>query len=177
MAVRARLSRQKVIRSRAATSKRSAVRTAFTLVFLLLVSPAFAQNQPASASQSGHLLFSFSVDPSEQHLCANWQSMWKQLSGQHSFSSFAAEAGKTYFFRVKTQFQTYAPGPDASSTSVIWSIEPQPISPDEGKYLLSSSPLSISRQKKCANPSPNRSCWSRKGHSPRGGWIFRPLFN
>jgi hypothetical protein len=71
--------------------------------------------------------FSFSVDPGEQHLCANWQSMWKQLSSQHSFTSFVAEAGKTYFFRVQIEFQTYAPGPTSSANSVIWSVDLQPI--------------------------------------------------
>jgi len=99
------------------------------------------------ANQGTSYLF-FSVDPGEQHLCANWQSLWKPLSSQHSFSSFTAEAGKTYFFRVQILFQTYAPGPDASSSSVVWSINLQPIGADEGRYLLSSSPLSVSRPKK-----------------------------
>jgi len=101
----------------------------------------------AGANQ-GSSYFSFSVDPGEQHLCANWQSMWKQLSSQHSFASFTAEAGKTYFFRVRVQFQTYAPGPSDSSNTVMWSIDLQPINADEGKYLISSSPLSVFHAKK-----------------------------
>jgi len=93
-------------------------------------------------ANQGSSYFSFSVDPGEQHLCANWQSAWKQLSSQHSFTSFTAEAGKTYFFRVRIQFQTY------DANNVIWSIDLQPINADEGKYLISSSPLSVSVPKK-----------------------------
>jgi hypothetical protein len=99
-------------------------------------------------ANQGTSYISFTVDTGEQHLCANWQSVWKQLSSQHSFTSFTAEAGKTYFFRVMVGFQSYTPGPSSTANSVVCSIDLQPVNPDEGKYLIASSPLSVWLAKK-----------------------------
>jgi hypothetical protein len=84
----------------------------------------------------------FSLNPGEHHLCTNWQSVMKRLSDQHSLASFTAEAGKTYFFRVQTHVES------EGRDSQIWSIDLQPVNADEGKYLIASSPLSVSRPKK-----------------------------
>lgn len=90
----------------------------------------------------GNSYFSFSVDSGEQHLCTNWQSSIGQLASQHSLTSFTAEAGKTYFFRVQTHVESDGRG------SGVWSIDLQPINADEGKYLIASSPLSVSKAQK-----------------------------
>jgi len=90
----------------------------------------------------GGSYFSFSVDPGEQHLCTNWQSVWKRLSDQHSLTSFIAEAGKTYFFQVRVHVES------EGRESQIWYIELQPINVDEGRYLVASSPLSVFQAKK-----------------------------
>jgi hypothetical protein len=90
----------------------------------------------------GSSYLSFSVDPGEHHLCTNWQSRFKRLSGQHSLANFTAEAGKTYFFRVQTHVES------EGRNSEVWYIELQPVNPDEGKYLIDSSPLSVSHPKK-----------------------------
>lgn len=88
----------------------------------------------------------FPVDPGENHICANWQSVQRQLSHQHALSSFVAEAGKTYFFRVQTRFETYAQG--GLHPESLWTFDLQPINSDEGKGFIAASPLSISQPKK-----------------------------
>lgn len=90
----------------------------------------------------GTSYLSFSVNPGEHHLCTNWQSVFKRLSDQHSLTSFTAEAGKTYFFRVQTHVESEGRG------SEVWYIDLQPVNPDEGKYLIGSAPLSVSQAKK-----------------------------
>lgn len=90
----------------------------------------------------GTSYLSFSVDPGEQHLCTNWQSVLKRLSDQHSLTSFTAEAGKTYFFRVQVHVES------EGRESQIWSIDLQPVNADEGKYLIASAPMSVSQAKK-----------------------------
>ena len=93
-------------------------------------------------ANQGTSYLSFAVDPGEHHLCTNWQSMWKRLSDQHSLTSFSAEAGKTYFFRVQTHVES------EGRDSQVWYIDLQPVNPDEGKYLVATAPLSVSQQKK-----------------------------
>ena len=95
-------------------------------------------------ANQGSSYLSFSVDPGEHHLCTNWQSMWKRLSDQHSLTSFTAEAGKTYFFRVQTHVES------EGRESQLWYIDLQPVNADEGKYLIATSPLSVSQPKKKA---------------------------
>jgi len=90
----------------------------------------------------GSSYLSFSVDPGEHHLCTNWQSVFKRLSDQHSLTNFTAEAGKTYFFRVQVHVES------EGKESQIWYIDLQPVNPDEGKYLIASSPMSVSQPKR-----------------------------
>jgi len=94
----------------------------------------------------GTSYLSFPVDGGENHLCTNWQSVWKQLSAQHSQTSFVAEAGKIYFFRVQTHFQTYISG--VAQSSVVWSFDLQPMDSQEAKNFIAASPLSISQPKR-----------------------------
>jgi len=93
-------------------------------------------------ANQGTSYLSFNVDPGEHHLCTNWQSVWKRLSTQHSLTSFTAEPGKTYFFRVQTHVES------EGRDSQIWYIDLQPVNADEGKYLIASSPLSVPQPKK-----------------------------
>ena len=90
----------------------------------------------------GTSFLSFSVEPGEHHLCTNWQSVLKRLSDQHSLTSFTAEAGKTYFFRVQVYEES------AGGKGQFWTIDLQPVDADEGNYLLTSAPLSSSKPKK-----------------------------
>ena len=90
----------------------------------------------------GSSYLSFSVDPGEHHLCTNWQSVFKRLSDQHSLTSFTAQAGKTYFFRVQVYEES------AGGKGQFWTIDLQPVDTDEGNYLLASAPLSLSKPKK-----------------------------
>ena len=80
--------------------------------------------------------FSFSVEPGEHHLCANWQSGPGRFSSTQSLANFTADAGKVYYFRAR-----------------IWGsdrryLDLDPVSTDEGSYLVAASPLAVSRPKK-----------------------------
>jgi Protein of unknown function (DUF2846) len=79
--------------------------------------------------------FAFSVDPGEHHLCTNWQSKFKRLSREAAFTSFNAEAGKTYYFRARITYQGF----DKAATMVL---DLEAVNEDEGKYLVASSPAS-----------------------------------
>ena len=94
----------------------------------------------------GTSYLSFPADAGENHLCTNWQSVQKQLSSQHSLTSFVAEAGETYFFRVQTHFETYGYG--VAPPGVVWSFDLQPMNSDEAKNFIAASPLSISQPKR-----------------------------
>lgn len=96
----------------------------------------------------GNSYFSFSVGPGEHHLCMKWQSHFKRLSREAAFTVLTAEAGKLYFFRALV---TYDLGPDyghngANVTGM--SITLDPISSDEGHYLVASNPMSVPHPKK-----------------------------
>ena len=95
-------------------------------------------------ANQGTSYLALSVDPGEHHLCTNWQSVWKRLSDQHALTSFTAEAGKTYFFRVQTHVES------EGRESQMWYIDLQPVNADEAKYLIATSPLSVSQPKKKA---------------------------
>jgi hypothetical protein len=81
--------------------------------------------------------FSFTVDPGEHHLCANWQSHLARLSQVVGLAHVNAEAGKIYYFRTRV-FAVAGP--------TFFDIEP--IDSDQGKLLVASFPLSISHPKK-----------------------------
>jgi hypothetical protein len=78
----------------------------------------------------------FSAAPGTRHLCA--------LSNSHGVSileaslfNFDVEAGKTYYLRVQI---TAASGPD-------FAVDLQPVSVDEGRFLVSKAALSVSHPK------------------------------
>jgi hypothetical protein len=84
---------------------------------------------------------SFLVEPGEHHLCTNWQSHLKRLSREAAFTSFTAEAGKTYYFSARVGYQS-------AGDAVAMTLDLQPLNPDEGQYLVASNPASTSHPKK-----------------------------
>ena len=86
----------------------------------------------------GHSYVSFSVDPGEHHMCVRWQSH-RGFSRMVSFAHLSAEPGKTYYFRARI-YNLGEVNPEY--------LDLDPIDPDEGQYLVGSSPLSVSHPKK-----------------------------
>jgi hypothetical protein len=84
----------------------------------------------------GNSYIAFQVDPGEHHLCADWQPA-AVSSRLVSLSSVTAEAGKTYYFRARTT------GAKAEEVSLDLDL----INNDEGRLLVSRTPLSISNPK------------------------------
>ena len=89
----------------------------------------------------GNSYVTFPVDPGEHHLCTNWQSRLKRLSREAAFIAFTAEAGKNYYFRARI---TEHGGSSGAST---FSLDLDPVDPDEGKYLVASSDFVVSHRK------------------------------
>jgi hypothetical protein len=89
----------------------------------------------------GNSYLAFSVDPGDHHLCTNWQSHFKRLSREASFTSFKAEAGKAYYFRANILYQSVG-------TATAMSLDLEPVNDDEGKYLVASNPASSAAIKK-----------------------------
>jgi hypothetical protein len=87
----------------------------------------------------GSSYIDFSVDPGVHHLCVRWQSSLAVLSRLAAFARLTAEPGKTYYFRVRSM--------ESRETGSMY-LDLDPIDPDEGQYLVTSSRLSVSRQKK-----------------------------
>jgi hypothetical protein len=93
-------------------------------------------------ANSGSSYLFFSVEPGEHHLCTSSQSNLKRLSGQRFAMDFTAEAGKTYFFQAQAHVLTNG------GASETWSIDLHPVTPEDAKYLIANSPLSVSHPKK-----------------------------
>lgn len=83
------------------------------------------------ANHGNSYLF-FSVAPGEHHLCADWVSGLLPTGRIASLAPLMAEAGKTYYFRLRI--------------SPYFDLDP--VNSDEGKLLIASSLLSISHPKK-----------------------------
>ena len=81
----------------------------------------------------------FQLDPGEHHLCVKWQSRLERFSKLASFARLVAEPGKIYYFRARITFSSYA-------TNVYLDLDA--LDPDEGQYLVASSPLVTSHPKK-----------------------------
>lgn len=81
----------------------------------------------------------FPVDPGEHHVCASWQSIFSKENNVVALSSFTAEAGKVYYFRVRATIQgKYAPN----------LLDMEPINSDQGSYMVLKSKISESHAKK-----------------------------
>jgi hypothetical protein len=95
----------------------------------------------AGATRGSSFLF-FSVAPGEHHLCANWQSSYSEISNQYSLTSFSAESGKVYFFRVAPRVESFHDRGNA------WSKDLALVDRDEANYLIGISSLSTWRPHK-----------------------------
>lgn len=93
-------------------------------------------------ANKGNSYLSFSIDPGEHHLCANWQSRLKHLSSEAAFAGFTAEPGKTYYFRARITER------GSAGAASSFSLDLDPVNIDEGKYLVASSAYSQSHTKR-----------------------------
>jgi len=86
----------------------------------------------------GESYLSFAVDPGEHRVCSDVQSIFapKKMSGA---TDLAAEAGKTYFFRVEVWSGDEEHPPQ---------LRLKAVDPSEGLLLISHSALSTSKAKK-----------------------------
>jgi hypothetical protein len=82
----------------------------------------------------------FQVDPGEHHLCIKWQSSLERFSKLASFARLTAEAGKTYYFRSRIAF--------SGQSAATEYLDLDALDPDEGQYLVATSPLMTSQPKK-----------------------------
>jgi hypothetical protein len=82
--------------------------------------------------------FFFQVTPGDHRLCTSRQSRLKSQTRISAALSFAAEAGKVYYFRIKTPEH---PLPNESVGLV-------PVDPAQAQLLIASSAYSTFRQKK-----------------------------
>lgn len=78
---------------------------------------------------------SFSVPPGDQHLCVNWQSVWSRFSNLFALQGIKAEAGKSYFFKVRIT---------EDDQVIRMRLVPLEDS-DESRFLIASSRVSVFR--------------------------------
>lgn len=90
----------------------------------------------------GFTYVSTTVEPGHHHLCSHWQSSLRRQSAQISLNNFDAVAGKSYYFRVQIGYEATINGGAPAM------IDLQPVSEDEGKFLISEAAQSISKPKK-----------------------------
>jgi len=81
----------------------------------------------------GNSQLSFTVEPGEQHLCANWQTVLVPPGRYTSLAKINVEPGKTYYFRVALVL--YA------------GLDLELIDSDEGKYLVAVSQNAVFKPK------------------------------
>lgn len=91
----------------------------------------------------GNSYFSFSLQPGKHHLCTDWLSSFVPNGRLVSLTSFNAESGAVYYLRDRISASPSSRGAGAGA-----SIDLDLVNEDEGKLLVTSSVLSISRQKK-----------------------------
>jgi len=87
------------------------------------------------ANQGNSYLF-FKAEPGERHICVNWQSRLGVRSKIFGLANFTAEPGHVYYFRVRLL-----------GARGIFSFDLDPINSDQGKFLVASSPFSVSHPK------------------------------
>jgi hypothetical protein len=95
------------------------------------------------ATQSDSYFF-FSVDPGDHRLCTNWQANYEQFARLGAALSFSAQAGQTYYFRVRIR--------DAREVR-NYAVDLKPVNSAEGSFLIYSYGLSTSHVKEPA-PAP-----------------------
>ncbi len=90
----------------------------------------------------GNSYLSFSLDPGEHHLCAKLQSE-SSSSETTSLASFIADAGGTYYFRVRLTDQN-----NSGKGGVQWALDLDPLDRDQGQFMIESYEASSYRKKK-----------------------------
>ena len=94
----------------------------------------------------GDSYISFRVEPGQHHLCADIMPGVRSASiGRVSLFGFTAEAGSVYYFRARTTggAPTSTWGNELGDPISI-SLDLDLVNRDEGKYLVTFSPLSVS---------------------------------
>lgn len=86
----------------------------------------------------GFTYLSASVAPGEHHVCARWQSHFGKLSEQVSLLNFSAEEGKIYYIRAHI---------NVMGDQDVLSMDLEPVSTDEGRFLISEAARSQSKPK------------------------------
>ncbi len=86
----------------------------------------------------GFSYVSASVAPGEHHLCSRWQSHFGKLADQVSLYNFDAAAGKIYYIRAQISVM---------GDNDVLSMDLEPISEDEGRFLVSEAARSLSKPK------------------------------
>ena len=110
------------------------------LVYVIAEGPITARiglNGAWVGAVEGNSHLSFPVDPGEQHVCASWQSIFIKTNKLVGLSSFTAEAGKVYYFRVRVTVQGQNP-----------ILDMETINGDQGSYMVLKSKISESHVKK-----------------------------
>lgn len=85
----------------------------------------------------GNSYLYFDLTPGEHHLCVNWQSRWSERAHAFAMANLNAEAGKVYYFRARL-----FPG------EADFFLDLDATNSDQGKYLVASTPYSVSHPKK-----------------------------
>jgi hypothetical protein len=86
----------------------------------------------------GNSYLTASIDPGERHLCTQWQSRFSSRSKYVALANLTAEAGKTYYFRMRLMMQANGrPFLDLDA-----------LNSDQGKYLVLTSQTSNSKVEK-----------------------------
>ena len=91
----------------------------------------------------GNSYLSLPVEPGEHHLCADMMPGLISSGRLVSLFGLTAEAGKVYYFRART---TGGPSSalDRNGADDTMSIDLDLVNSDEGRFLVASSPLSVS---------------------------------
>lgn len=98
----------------------------------------------------GKSYFFFAVNPGTRHVCADWETSNGPDERIIALTNFTAEAGKIYYFRARTwgSFTSQGSGNAASNQRSNWVLDLDPISDDQGQYIVATSGVSSSRPKK-----------------------------
>lgn len=78
------------------------------------------------------------LSPGEHHLCARWQSHFGKLADQVSLYDFTAEEGQRYYVRAHI---------NVMGDNDVLSMDLEPVSTDEGRFLISEAAKAISKPK------------------------------
>jgi hypothetical protein len=89
------------------------------------------------ANRGASYLF-FSVPAGEHHFCADWQAPPSWIGPKVSLTSLTAEPGQTYYLRARVIEHNLS----------TWTLDLERVNPDEGRWLVQSSPLSDYQLKK-----------------------------